>query len=111
MATSARLCSSSSRRGTSGRLAIDEAVRPPEIKPGDPCCGFDVNGMEGLWPALPVEAHGIHDAIDTRDGSGNGAIVIDIGLDRVELNVVVNAKVLLNSADALQKVIDLFREA
>ena len=61
--------------------------------------------------ALPVEVHGIHDAIDTRDGSGNGAIVIDIGLNRVELNVVVNAKVLLHSADALQKVIDLFREA
>jgi hypothetical protein len=66
---------------------VDE---PPDArfsrKPGDPCCGFDVNGMEGLWPALPVEAHGIHDALDTRDGSGNGAIVIDVGLDRVELN-------------------------
>ena len=64
---------------------------PPDArfsrKPGDPCCGFDVNGMEGLWPALPIEAHGIHDALDTRDGSGNGAIVIDVGLDRVELNV------------------------
>jgi hypothetical protein len=56
-------------------------------KPGDPCCCFDVNGMEGLWPALHIEAHGIHDALDTRDGSGNGAIVIDVGLDRVEMNV------------------------
>ena len=56
-------------------------------KPGDPCCGFDVNGMERLWPALPIEAHGIHDALDTCDGSGNGAIVIDVCLDRVELNV------------------------
>ena len=41
---------------------------------------IDMNGMEGLWPALPIEAHGIHDALDTRDGSGNGAIVIDVGL-------------------------------
>jgi len=62
---------------------------PPDArlsrKPGDPCCGVDVNGMEGLWPALPIEAHGIHDALDTRDGSGNGAIVIDVGLDRGEV--------------------------
>jgi hypothetical protein len=43
--------------------------------------------MEGLRPALPIEAHGIHGALDTRDGSGNGAIVIDVGWDRVELNV------------------------
>ena len=59
---------------------VDE---PPDArfsrKPGDPCCGFDVNGMEGLWPALRVEAHDIHDALGTRDGSGNGAIVIDVG--------------------------------
>ena len=54
-------------------------------KPGDLCCGFDVNGMEGLWPSLRVQAHRIHDALDTRDGSGNGAIVIDVGLDRVEV--------------------------
>jgi hypothetical protein len=54
-------------------------------KPGDPCCGFDVNGLEGLWPALSIEAHGIHYAVDTRDGSGNGAVVIDVGLDRVEV--------------------------
>ena len=44
---------------------------------------LDVNGMEGLWPALRVQAHRIHDVLDTRDGSGNGAIVIDVGLDRV----------------------------
>ena len=43
--------------------------------------------MEGLWPALPIKAHGIHDAVDTGDGCGNGTIVIDVGLDRVELNV------------------------
>jgi hypothetical protein len=65
--------------------------QPPDArfsrKPGDPCCGFDLNGMEGLRPALPIEAHGIHDALDTRDGSGNGPIVIDVGWDRVELNV------------------------
>ena len=29
--------------------------------------------------ALRVQAHRIHDALDTRDGSGNGAIVIDVG--------------------------------
>jgi hypothetical protein len=59
---------------------VDE---PPDArfsrKPGDPCCGLDVNGMEGPWPALRVQAHRIHDALDTRDGSGNGAIVIDVG--------------------------------
>jgi hypothetical protein len=54
-------------------------------KPGDLCCGFDVNRMEGLRPPLRVQAHRIHDALDTRDGSGNGAIVIDVGLDRVEV--------------------------
>jgi hypothetical protein len=53
-------------------------------KPGDLCCGF-MNGMEGLWPALRVQAHRIHDALDTRDGRGNGAIVIDVGLDLVEV--------------------------
>jgi hypothetical protein len=62
---------------------------PPDArfsrKPGDPCCGLHVNGMEGLWPALRVEAHGIHNALDTRDGSCNGAIVIDVGLDRFEV--------------------------
>jgi hypothetical protein len=46
-----------------------------------------MNGMEGLWPALRVEAYGIHDALDTRDGSGNGAMVIHVGQDSVELNV------------------------
>jgi hypothetical protein len=56
-------------------------------KLGDACCGFDVKGTEGLWPALPIEAHGIQDALDTRDGSGNGAIIIDVGMDRLELNV------------------------
>jgi hypothetical protein len=65
---------------------VDE---PPDArfsrKPGDAGCGFDVHGMEGLWPALRIEAHGIHNALDTRDGSCNGAIVIDVGLDRVEV--------------------------
>jgi hypothetical protein len=42
--------------------------------------------MEGLWPSLRVQAHRIHDALDTRDGSGNGAIVSDVGLDRLEVN-------------------------
>ena len=78
------------RRGGSGIRANAGHVDEPRDarfsrKPGDPCCGFDVNGMEGLWPALRIEAHGIHDALDTRDGSGNGAIVIDVGLDRVEV--------------------------
>ena len=54
-------------------------------KPGDPGCGFDVHGMEGLWPALRIEAHGIYDALDARDCRRNGAIVIDVGLDRVEV--------------------------
>ena len=50
-----------------------------------------IRAARKLWAdviaALPIEAHGIHDALDTGDGSGNGTIVIDVGLDRVELNV------------------------
>jgi hypothetical protein len=56
-------------------------------EPGDARRGFDVNGMEGLRPALAIEAHGIHDARDTRDGSCNGAIIVDVGMDRLKLNV------------------------
>ena len=42
-------------------------------KAGNLCCASDVNGMEGSWPPLRVQAHRIHDALDTRDGSGNGS--------------------------------------
>jgi hypothetical protein len=40
--------------------------------------------MEGLLAALHIETHGIHDALDSRYGSGNGAIIIDVGMDRLD---------------------------
>ena len=58
-------------------------------KPGDPCCGLDVNGMEGPWPALRVQAHRIHDALEHRATAAatDGDRRIDVGYeDSVELN-------------------------
>ena len=46
IATSARLCSSLSFEGMPGRLAVDEAIRPPEIEPEDPIAN-------GLQPHAP----------------------------------------------------------
>jgi hypothetical protein len=58
-------------------------------KPRDPRGGFYMDGMEGLSSALHIETHGIHDAPDTRYGSGDGSIIIDVGMGRInaELNV------------------------
>jgi hypothetical protein len=46
-------------------------------------------GMESLVATLHIEAHGIHDAFGSGNGSGNGTIIIDVGMDRLnaELNV------------------------
>jgi len=43
-----------------------------------------MDGMEGLLAALHIETHGVHDALDSRHGSGNGAIIIDVGMDRLD---------------------------
>jgi hypothetical protein len=64
--------------GSASSSGVDEIRKSPN--PGAP-------GTEGLWPALPIEAHGIHDALDTGDGSDNGTIIVDVGLDRVGPNV------------------------
>ena len=80
------------RRGGSGIRAnaghMDQApdARFSKRKPGDLCCGLD---SETEWKVCgPLSAYRLtafHDALDTRDGSGDGAIVIDVGLDRVEV--------------------------
>ena len=71
------------RRGGSGIGAnaghVDE---PPDAhfsrKPGDPCCGLrrERNGRSVARSPRTGSPH--HDALDTRDGRGNGAIVIDV---------------------------------
>jgi len=43
-----------------------------------------MDGMEGLLAALHIETHSVHDALDSRHGSGNGAIIIDVGMDRLD---------------------------
>src|SRR5580700_6162441 len=43
-----------------------------------------MDGMEGLLAALHIETHGVHDALNSRHGSGNGAIIIDVGMDRLD---------------------------
>ena len=53
-------------------------------KPRDSCGSGYMDGMEGFLPALHIETHRIHDALDTRHGSDNGAIIIDVGIDRLE---------------------------
>jgi len=41
---------------------------------------------------LHIEAHGIHDAFDSGYGSGNGAIIIDVGMDRINAKLNVREK-------------------
>src|ERR1700730_13645629 len=53
-------------------------------KPRDSCGSGYMDGMEGLLPALHIETHRTHDALDNRHGSDNGAIIIDVGIDRLE---------------------------
>ena len=49
-------------------------------------------GMECLVATLHIEAHGIHDAFDSGYGSGNGAIIIDVGTDRLNAKLNVREK-------------------
>ena len=53
-------------------------------EPRDSCGSCYMDGMEGLLAALHIETHGVHDALDSRYGSGNGAIIIDVGMDRFD---------------------------
>src|SRR6202023_37006 len=43
-----------------------------------------MDGVEGLLAALHIETHGVHYALNSRHGSGNGAIIIDVGMDRLD---------------------------
>jgi hypothetical protein len=52
-------------------------------KPRDSCGSCYVDEMEGLLAALRIETHGVHDALDSRYGGGDRAIVIDVGMDRL----------------------------
>jgi hypothetical protein len=51
-----------------------------------------MDGMECLVATLHIEAHGIHDAFDSGYGSGNGAIIIDVGMDRTNAKLNVREK-------------------
>jgi hypothetical protein len=50
---------------------------------------FHMDRMERLLAALHIETYGIHNAKNTCYGSGNGAIIVDVGIGR--LNAEVNA--------------------
>jgi hypothetical protein len=53
-------------------------------EPRDSCGSCYMDGMEGLLAALHIETHGVHDALNSHHGSGNGAIIIDVGMDRLD---------------------------
>jgi hypothetical protein len=53
-------------------------------EPRDSCGSCYMDRMEGLLAALHIETHGVHDALNSRHGSGNGAIIIDVGMDRLD---------------------------
>ena len=74
-------------RGGSGiRANAGNVDQLPDMRfsgePRDSCCSCYMDGMEGLLAALHIETHGVHDALNSRHGSGNGAIIIDVGMDR-----------------------------
>jgi hypothetical protein len=53
-------------------------------EPRDSCGSCYMDGMEGLLATLHIETHGVHDALNSRHGSRNGAIIIDVGMDRLD---------------------------
>jgi hypothetical protein len=53
-------------------------------EPRHPRGGCYMNRTEGVSFALHIETHGIHDAFDSRYGSGHGAIITDAGMDRLD---------------------------
>src|SRR2546430_8606808 len=75
---------SSSTSWTWRRWASRGCCRRQWDAPRDSCGSRYMDGMEGLLAALHIETHGVHDALDSRHGSGNGAIVIDVGMDRLD---------------------------
>src|ERR1700757_749051 len=48
---------------------------------------FHMDRMERLLAALHIETYGIHNAKNTCYPSGNGAIIIDVGLGRLKAEV------------------------
>ncbi len=50
----------------------------------DPRGGCYMNRTEGVSSDLHIETHRIHDALDSRYGNGHGAIIIDVGMDRLD---------------------------
>ena len=60
--------------------------------PRDSCGGCYMDGTKGLVPALHIETHRIHDALDTPYGSGNRAIIVDVSMDQLNAKLKVGEK-------------------
>jgi hypothetical protein len=56
-------------------------------EPCDPSGSCYMDGTERHSAALRIQTDGIHDANYTCYGSGNGAINIDVGIDRLKAKV------------------------
>jgi hypothetical protein len=66
-------------RGGSGiRANAGDVDQLPDARfsgePRDSCGSCYMDGMEGLLAALHIETHGVHDALNSRHGSGNGFV-------------------------------------
>ena len=61
---------------------INCLMRASRASRANSCGSCYMDGVEGLLAALHIETHGVHDALNSRHGSGNGAIIIDVGTDR-----------------------------
>jgi hypothetical protein len=53
----------------------------------DPSGSCYMDGIERQSTALRMETDGIHDANNTCYGSGNGGLIIDVGIDRLKAEV------------------------
>ena len=60
---------------------INCLMRASRASSANSCGSCYMDGVEGLLAALHIETHGVHDALNSRHGSGNGAIIIDVGMD------------------------------
>ena len=63
---------------------INCLMRASRASRANSCGSCYMDRTEGLLAALHIETHGVHDALDSRHGSGNGAIIIDVGMDRLD---------------------------
>ena len=63
---------------------INCLMRASRASRANSCGSCYMDGVEGLLAALHIETHGVHDALNSRHGSGNGAIIIDVGMDRLD---------------------------